>query len=252
MNRSPRVATIVATVAMVASACGGSAAVAPSQPVPPTQAASAASATPAAFPSPAPSPSHRVARMTVAGTEVKGSSPVNATADLPPSWSGDQNAADIHPYGPPAGIGFNLSVIDDTFADPCKHQARDPKIGSTVAARAAALGEIPGVSTKAPVQTTIAGREATYIELTIPRRCPVRQTSSPCGRTRRATTGTQWGRTSLARMDPRRRRPGRRHHRPIVPGHHRRIQRRAATDPRLDRIRSLTRAASEGPCSSSP
>ncbi len=110
--------------------------------------------------------------MTVAGTEGKGSSPVNATADLPPGWSSDQNAADIHPYGPPAGIGFNLSLIDDTFADPCKHQVRDPKIGSTVAARAAALGEIPGVSTKAPVQTTIAGREATYIELTIPASLP--------------------------------------------------------------------------------
>jgi hypothetical protein len=179
MNRSPRVAIVAATIAMVASACGGSAAVLPSQSVPPTQVA-LAPATPAASPSPVPAPSQtpspgpRITRITVAGSGGQGSPPLTVTADLPPGWSSAMYNAG-QSYTPPAGIGFFLSVIDDTFATPCKHAPRDPKVGSTVAARAAALGKIPGVSATAPVQTTLAGREATYVELTVPASLPCPQ-----------------------------------------------------------------------------
>ena len=93
-------------------------------------------------------------------------------AQLPAGWSSDDVAAAAAEDGPPAGIAFFLSVIDDTFADPCAHQPRSPKIGSTVAARAAALTDIPGISATAPVQTSIAGRGSTYVELTIPASLP--------------------------------------------------------------------------------
>lgn len=67
-----------------------------------------------------------------------------------------------------------MSLVDNTFKDPCSHVERSPKIGSTVEALAAALGEIPDTTATKPVQTTIAGHQATYIELAIP-------ASLPCG-----------------------------------------------------------------------
>jgi hypothetical protein len=171
-----------AAVAVVVVACvtsqpqgsGGVAspgAVSPSRVVTPSP---AVSASPAVTPSPTSGPSGAPSRMAVAGTELSGS-PLPLTAKIPAGWV-------LEPYGaypgttgslPPDGAGFFVSLVDDTFQDPCSHTSqRSPKIGSTVVAFATALGQIPHTTATKPVQTTIAGQAATYIVLTIPASLP--------------------------------------------------------------------------------
>jgi hypothetical protein len=70
--------------------------------------------------------------------------------------------------GDPAVGAFFASVVDNTFSDPCAHVERSPKVRSTVEAIATALGQIPGTTATRPVQATLAGHPATYIEITIP------------------------------------------------------------------------------------
>jgi hypothetical protein len=69
-------------------------------------------------------------------------------------------------------MAFIVSIVDDTFTNPCVHFPRSPKIGPTVADLATALGEVPDTTATKPVQTTIAGHAATYIELAIPATLP--------------------------------------------------------------------------------
>ena len=133
---------------------------------PPTSAPTAA-----ASPSASGSASPQAAHLTVAGSEVSGS-PLGLTVKLPPDWQPFDNGADIGTSGPPAGMAFVVSVVDDTFADPCAHLQRDPKVGPTVADLAKALTAIPHTTATAPVQTTIAGHQATYVEIAIPASLP--------------------------------------------------------------------------------
>ena len=128
--------------------------------------------------SPEPSPSHQVVRITVAGTELNGAS-LKLTAQIPEGWStgasGPTGPYAVHGAGavePPAGIGLFASIVDNTFSDPCLHVERSPKVGRTVAEAAAALGAIPNTTSTPPVQTTLAGHPATYLELTIPASLP--------------------------------------------------------------------------------
>jgi hypothetical protein len=72
----------------------------------------------------------------------------------------------------PAGMGFSVTPVDNTFQDPCAHVARSPKIGSTVADATAAFGAIPETTATDPIQATLAGYEATYLELQIPASLP--------------------------------------------------------------------------------
>jgi hypothetical protein len=69
-------------------------------------------------------------------------------------------------------MAFVVSLVDDTFADPCSHRERSPKVGSTVDDLATALGEIPNTTATRPVKVTIAGHPATYIEIAIPASLP--------------------------------------------------------------------------------
>jgi hypothetical protein len=106
--------------------------------------------------------------MTVAGSSLR------FTAELPAGWGSFDYGANRGMLGSPteAGIAFFASLVDNTFKDPCSHLQRTPKIGSTVEALAAGLGEIPGATATEPVQTTIAGHTATYVELAIPASLP--------------------------------------------------------------------------------
>src|SRR4026209_2558072 len=94
--------------------------------------------------SPAPSPSLTTARMTVAGSAPQ------FTADLPAGWEPFDFGARWDGDPPPA---FFASLVDNTFTDPCTHEQRSPKVGSTVEALSAALAEIPGTTATEPVQT---------------------------------------------------------------------------------------------------
>ena len=144
MNSTLKMAFAAAAVVVAGIACSP-VAVAPSS---------------AVAPSLEPNPSHQAARMTVAGSALQ------FTAELPAGWAPFDFGASRD--GDPPGMAFFVSLVDNTFTDPCAHVQRSPKVGSTVEALAAALGEIPNTTATVPVQTTLAGNQATYIELTIP------------------------------------------------------------------------------------
>jgi hypothetical protein len=109
--------------------------------------------------------------MTVAGSDVIGPL-LGLTVELPSDWQGSQFVAERGTSSAPAGMAFVVSEVDNTFSDPCAHTQRSPKVGPTVADLATALGEIPNTTATAPVQTTIAGHPATYIEIAIPASLP--------------------------------------------------------------------------------
>jgi hypothetical protein len=120
--------------------------------------------------SPEPSPSYQVVRITVAGTELNGA-PLKLTAQIPEGWSTGASGP-AGPYAVHGAGGVFASIVDNTFSDPCLHVERSPKVGPTVAEAAAALGAIPNTTSTPPVQTTLAGHPATYLELTIPASLP--------------------------------------------------------------------------------
>jgi len=168
-----------AAVVVSCIACGP-AAVAPSPVVSPTAVIPSPVVSPTAVApssvvtlSPEPSSSQQAATLTVAGTDVIGP-PLLLTVTLPSGWESIQFGfgADNGTSSPPSGMAFIVSLVDNTFKDPCAHVQRSPKIGSTVAALATALGEVPNTTATKPVQTTIGGHEATYIELAIPATLP--------------------------------------------------------------------------------
>jgi hypothetical protein len=69
-------------------------------------------------------------------------------------------------------MAFIVSLVDNTFKDPCTHVEMSPKVGPSVADLAKALGKMPDTTATQPVQTTIAGYAATYIELAVPATLP--------------------------------------------------------------------------------
>jgi hypothetical protein len=120
-----------------------------------------------------PSASDAAAGWHVAGTDLPGVPRLNFSADLPAGWTAFEFGAThgAEPL-PPTGMAFFVSLIDNTFQDPCKHTARTPKVGSALVDAATALGQIPGVTAKAPIQITVAGQPATYVELLGPASLP--------------------------------------------------------------------------------
>jgi len=121
--------------------------------------------------SPGPSSGQHIATLTVAGTDVS-SSPLSLTVTLPAGWESIQFGADNGTSSPPAGMAFIVSLVDNMFTNPCVHTEQSPKVGPTVADLATALGQVPDTTATKPVQTTIAGYQATYIELAIPATLP--------------------------------------------------------------------------------
>jgi len=121
---------------------------------------------PGASVSPEPSPSSSTVVIPIAG--VPDGTPPTLTADLPAGWAiGGQpfvfKSANI--------IAF-VSLVDNTFSDPCAHVQRAPKVGPTVADLATALGEIPGTTATDPIEATVGGNVATSIDVTLPASLP--------------------------------------------------------------------------------
>lgn len=177
MNSTLKVVFTAAAIVVSSTACAP-VAVAPSPVVSPTAVIPSPVVSPTAVApssavtlSPEPSSSQHAATLTVAGTDVTGS-PLLLTVTLPSDWQPFQFGANRGTSSPPSGMAFIVSTVDNTFTDPCAHVQRSPKIGSTVEALATALGKIPNTTATAPVQTTIAGHPATYLEIAIPASLP--------------------------------------------------------------------------------
>ena len=175
---------------------GGTSAVPSSRVVtatPPLAASPTVSPSLAVSPSKVPSPSPGAVRITVAGTEL--GSQIQLTAHVPDAWTLESFGAYRGSSEPPAGVGLFVSLLDNTFKDPCLHIERSPKVGPTVADAAAALGQIPHTSATAPVQMTFAGHTATYLEPRSRHRCPPPNQFS-CGGSRWVGGGA-WARVGI-------------------------------------------------------
>jgi hypothetical protein len=165
---------IAAVIVVMASACNPSA-VAPSPTVARTTVISPSPvSSPSVSLSPEPSPSNQADRMTVGGSAEAGFTQ-HITLKLPKGWENNDMAAARGSAGPPSGMGFRTTLVDNTFKDPCAHIERTPKIGSTVDALVTALGEIPNATATKAVKTTVAGHDATYLELAFPASLPCSQ-----------------------------------------------------------------------------
>jgi hypothetical protein len=118
---------------------------------------------------PAPSIASRQTRLNV----TDGPEALRVVVDVPPTWQrGDSEPADSHSVvrgdtTPPTGMFVWFGSIANTYADPCGHVLRTPKVGPTVDDLIAAFAETPNLTSTEPVQTTLGGRPATYIELTV-------------------------------------------------------------------------------------
>jgi hypothetical protein len=150
MNSALKTALAASAAVAVAIAGCGAGSVAPS-PV--------ASSAPVASPSPDPSPSLQGDRMTLEGTTRQ------FAVQLPEGWENGGWIANDHESG--GNSSFVVTVVDNTMADPCGHIERSPRIGATVEDLTAALGEIPTTTATVPVKATIAGYEATYVEVAL-------------------------------------------------------------------------------------
>lgn len=127
-------------------------------------AASGVGTQPSASPSASPSPSIAVKemRLTVPG----GPDALRAVVDVPLDWAVDDRGNSVvrGETDPPVFLLF--LTYANTYADPCGHVLRTPAAGPTVDDLVAALAETPNMTSTKPVQTTLGGRPATYLELT--------------------------------------------------------------------------------------
>jgi hypothetical protein len=114
-----------------------------------------------------PEPSLRTSTVSIAIAGVPDGTPPTLTADLPAGWEAPSpfvfGSANIHAF---------VSLVDNTYSDPCAHIQRAPKVGPTIADLATALGEIPGTTATDPIEATVGGNVATSIEVTLPASLP--------------------------------------------------------------------------------
>jgi len=153
--------SLVLVLGLLASACASS-----------TQTGSIDSSTSSA--SPSPPASHHGAAMSVAGSTQR------LTVELPAGWENGDVVAASGTSDTAAGTVFFLTVVENTFEDPCALVERVPNVGSSVQALATALGEIPDTTSAAPARVSIAGHEATYVELTGPTPLPCQPDEQFC------------------------------------------------------------------------
>ena len=149
MNSARRVASRLrqSSSSWASTGCGP-AAVAPSPTVAP---ATVVSPSPAVSSSPGPSPVPQADRMTIAGSSEAGSLQ-QITVKLPRGWENNDMAAARGSAGPPEGMGFRVSLVDNTFKGPYAHVGRNQRLDPTVDALTTALGEIPNATATKPVR----------------------------------------------------------------------------------------------------
>jgi hypothetical protein len=125
------------------------------------------SPSPSISPSPAVSaspdnPSLQRGSVTFAGTNL------HATVELPAGWESSEFGISNGKDADAGGLAAVFTIVYNTFAQPCTHTPRSKTVQQTVDSVAAALGEIPNTTATEPVRRTVAGKEATYIQLTLP------------------------------------------------------------------------------------
>jgi len=160
---------LAASVALsILAGCSGAT---PSPTPKPTAAPTVApTTTPTAAPtSPSPSMATRQMRLNV----TDGPEALRVVIDVPPAWHrADPEPADSHSVVrgdtlPPTGMFVWFGTFANTYSDPCGHVLRTPEVGPAVEDLITAFGETANLTSTEPVQTTLGGRPATYIELTV-------------------------------------------------------------------------------------
>jgi len=166
MNRPLLVAAIALSILVGCSGAAPTAKPASTPTLPPP-------ATPAATPAPTATPAPSIATGQMRLNVTDGPEALRVLVDVPPTWQrGDPEPADSNSVvrgvtTPPTGMFISFGTTDNTYADPCGHVLRTPKVGPAVEDLIAAFAEIPNLTSTEPVQTTLGGRPATYIELTM-------------------------------------------------------------------------------------
>jgi hypothetical protein len=166
MNRPLLVAAIALSILV---GCSGTAPTAkpastPTLPLP---------ATPAVTPAPTATPAPSLASDQVRLNVTDGPDALHVVLDVPPAWHrADPEPEDSHSVVrgdslPPTGMFVSFGTFANTYADPCGHVLRTPAVGPTVDDLIAAFAETPNLTSTEPAQTTLGGRPATYIELTV-------------------------------------------------------------------------------------
>jgi hypothetical protein len=99
--------------------------------------------------------------------------PVSFTISLPEGWHVSHNTPNMSGFAairastaPPNGMSVSLHAVANTFADPCGQEPHDPVIGPTVDDLVEVLGQIPNTTSTKPVDATLGGLPARYIEMT--------------------------------------------------------------------------------------
>jgi hypothetical protein len=110
--------------------------------------------------SPTATPLGQTYEMTVNGSEK--SVPLNVTVQLPDGWS---NAIWWVNPAEEDSSSLSFSLVSNTFSEPCEGVLRSPQVDQTIESVATGLSEVSGTTATAPVQTTLAGMEAMYVEV---------------------------------------------------------------------------------------
>lgn len=173
MKRQILAASVVLTMLVACSGAGPTAAPSASPAPTPTQ---PPPATPVATPAPTPAPTATPAPSIATQVRLNvtdGPDALHVVLDVPPTWHrADPEPADSDSVVrgdtlPPTGMFIFFGTFANTYADPCGHVLRTPEVGPTVDDLIEAFAETPHLTSTEPVETTLGGRPATYIELTL-------------------------------------------------------------------------------------
>jgi len=88
--------------------------------------------------------------------------PIEVILAVPEGWQ----SRDVEVVKDPT-LALTAQVVDNVYADPCKHVALTPKVGPSVDALAAALVALPGIDATAPTPVTFAGYTGKYLEFSV-------------------------------------------------------------------------------------
>jgi hypothetical protein len=160
---------VISIAVIVLAGCAGATPTATPAPTPTQAPSSTPAPTQASTATPAPSMATQQVRLNV----TSGPEALHVVVDVPPAWHradpepADSNSVVRGDTLPPTGMFITFGTFTNTYADPCGHVLRTPQVGPTVDDLIAAFAEVPNLTSTEPVQTTLGGRPATYVELTL-------------------------------------------------------------------------------------
>ena len=88
--------------------------------------------------------------------------PFTVTFSVPDGW----DSRDVEVVRDPT-LSVTFQLVDDLYADPCRHLPRETKLGPSVDDLASGLAALPGLDATAPVPVALAGYSGKYLEYSV-------------------------------------------------------------------------------------